>query len=108
MANPESIRISAQSDALHLAIGEQTELSDGTPVRRFKRYGVKVGATYRKKGWKTPLVVTEDRAKWWLSQFDAMKSNGVFPKVTKDHENWKKAENTMGDVVSVEREGDWL
>jgi hypothetical protein len=108
VSNTPSIRITCSAAGQQLAMGERTTLADGTPVRRFKRYALKIGETYVKRGWKQPLRVTEDRASHWLSQWQAMKTNGVPLKITKDHENRELADSTRGDIVDITREGEWI
>jgi len=105
--------MSANATPLFLSVGSEGAakrytLADGTPVAEFRHDAIQIGQTYTRKGWATPLVVTEDRASHWLTTFDAMQKNGVAMVVTKDHHEKKTADVVMGDMIGLERHGEWL
>lgn len=101
-----SVRIASPDSPLILSA--TNALADGTPVRRFKRFIAKVGETYRKKSWAEPLRITAERAEHWCNTFAEMNRDGIPVKVTSDHKDPTKAENSMGDVVNIGRENGWI
>jgi len=85
-------------------------LSDGTPIRRIKRYAIQVGKKYVKK-LKSGIQVIDasvERCQHWLSMWQECKKNGLPVKVTKDHQNRMKAENILGDLADMTIENGWV
>jgi len=106
-----TFRIAVPADALKLAIGETTKLADGTMVRRIKRFGIQAGQRYVKKlksGATQVIDATVERCNHWLAMGQELLRNGVSPRATKNHEDWRRAENVMGDVVDMAIENGWL
>ena len=107
----QAFHIAIPTNALQLAIGETTKLADGTPVRRIKRFGIQAGQRYVKKlkdGTKQIIDATAERCNHWLAMGQELLRNGVSPRATFDHADWRLAKNVRGDVVDLAIEDGWL
>ena len=90
-------------------------LSDGTPAKKFRRYVAQLGQVYDHPAgiWDKPIVVTAEQRQHWLEETGRALTNGLSVKATKatkdgKHPNYKNPDYTIGDVVGLEVEGDWL
>ena len=102
-------RIAVPPEAFKLA-GAMV-LQDGTPVRRFKRFGIQVGQRYVKKlkdGTMQLIDATVERCNHWVAMGQELLRNGVSPRATFNHADWRKAENVKGDLVEIGIEDGWL
>ena len=85
-------------------VGEPDTVGE-LPRRRFVKDLIHSG-TYKhpKDGW--TMYVTPDRMDVWVASFNKMRENGRGVEAVKDHSF--KAEDKVGDVVDMYREGDTL
>jgi hypothetical protein len=117
-----------ESMALHLElsgptasvqpIGTVYTTPEGTKARKFLRAVAKIGGKYTKPSWRgVPndgyikdgvLNFSADMANEVLANITAMQSDGISVKSTKNHEQWKDAKNTMGDVPELFLDEGWL